>query len=154
MQKRHKLNVLIGGIIVKKLVDSRGVDVIVAFKTKDLINPETFMIKRYEITNLVWYNRLVEDFKTIGIPINQSTNLKEQLQKGVGKYVNITYLDKGNGYSTIFFESEGVDDEYKSMSVDDVLQSVLAKEPLHSDDDFMDDNEPISKEELYENINY
>ena len=75
--------------------------------------------------------------------------------------MNITYLGKGNGYNTIFFESEGVDDDYKSMSVDDVLQSVLAKESLRSNNDYMDDvnhedddDETMSKEEFPDNINF
>ena len=158
MEKRHKLNVTIKGISVKKLAVSRGVEVLVVFNCRDIINQEQHMLKRYEITNRDWYNRLVLDYCKIGIIIDERRNLEDQLRMGIGKSVLITYLDKGNGYSTIFFESEGVDDDYKSMSVDDVLQSVLAKVSLPGDNDFMDDDdyddEPMSKEEFSENINF
>ncbi len=111
------------------------------------------MLKRYEITNRVWYNRLVLGYCKIGNIIDERRNLEDQLRMGIGKSVLITYLDKGNGYSSIFFESEGVDDDYKSMSVDAVLQSVLTKEPLYSEDDFIDDDQTLSEEEILKLMN-
>ena len=144
MLKRQKFNVTIKDVRIRKLMQERGVEVLVIFDRPDLINPEKPMHKRYKITNRQWFENLKSDYKKIGISLSVN-NLVEEVRSAIGKSVLITYLNKGNGYSNIFFESLGVNNHYKEQSVNGVLEDILGDElpppPPPDDSPFTDEDE-------------